>query len=678
MSLPVSRRFSCAAVEHPKDGTVFAAVTAPAELRAWPDIGAGFSGAIDCATLKSGQKQPKPAGAGTVVPGTAGVNQLHVCPIFPGVAAVFTNGSVAYFDLVGGKFSRLDPGPGSDDDPELKPSKRVPNRRSGKVIWSTLVHDQKAGTARLLVLSDMPGLNFTSFRLFRHGAELRLDREAARELKTGGAIMAASFEWPQTLYTINTGGELIRHRLGRGGAPAASSAEEAAPETPEPEPVLKLGSLQLNESAAVLMATLKSAHLLVAGSETGSGRPVVLLINTLFGSLQGYRRLDSGSVQLGTARAGRTLVGVVPIGYDCVLAATGSAVLVCRVNDSALDGTLLAALGSSTVTAGVLDREYALKTGRPSVAHTANWPHSDFDGWGNGVAARDATLRGLAAKLVDQGTNSIPAGIATAAAFDDALAEYIRGCAAGMMKKGAQKTRKFDKPERFVGAKISPHYAVLIANAALAETRYFPLNALVRLVKLGVLSHPECPGLLDAATRPDRTVLLRACLRHLSAIDAPSIMMCLETVHARSAEVDSGFRDDPMDAGDSGQPPVVDESEFATLVRHMICRPCNEQDVVAASRSLSIGAVTAVIALINTWLQKYNEHQHEVLEKIKIPGQIPDLEQLAAWLGYVVDAHFPVQPSHCRPALRVAAPDALILAVRYSLNRANEASVPLS
>ena len=265
-------------------------------------------------------------GGGSAAVGV-GVHCLHTCPVFEGVAVVYADGRVAAFQYTAD--SGLLP-----KKPEVHGNKPPPSpsspaaaaAASSSVVWSSLLFDQKRGTARLVVLTTAlnssgsgGGSTLASFILFATDTGPKLVQETVQAValpapkqqqqqqqqasSMPGAV-AACFQWPKTLYTFWPGGELVAHDLGRGGEQLAKASTSTL-ETLDGKLVVAVSALAVKAPSAskkrtksadaetgVVLEAFNSTHILMAGADAKSKRPVALLWNTTYASLTARVHLD--------------------------------------------------------------------------------------------------------------------------------------------------------------------------------------------------------------------------------------------------------------------------------------------------------------------------------------------------------------------------------------------------
>lgn len=502
------------------------------ELRCWSSVGASFN---DASTLAVGS---------VGVP----IHALHVSAAFDGVVIVFADGSVAACsaDETGLPATLPPVASGLNKQPAANatPSRGKRGRTtvesstaaSSSVVWSEFLFEKKHGTSRV-ALATRSG-EIVSFKLPNEGSKstsgvtLLPERVGAASFVridgiTGTRPAACCFQWPTSLYTLWSDGALTSSEIGRGATDFSGTGGLKC------VTLVVVAALRVPPSdkfpSGLAMASINSGHVLMAGSASADGRPLALLWDTRYGTLQGEASVDAGGDAGGGSRA---VVAAVRTGASGVTVALRSLVSTLPLEESvalASGGSLAAAIGASQATRKVVSASWAAAAYTPALTHTLQWPAAGAadDSWAAETAATDAGLARLGSALADQ--KATP----TEAKFTEMLKEYLVASAKAHCPGGSPHVASA-VILRFAGPASDTARAAGSAGKASAKSeKFFPEAALVQLLQFGGLSHVGCPGLLDAALVDGRTDLLGACIRHLGGLDEDSYIRGLLTLVQR-------------------------------------------------------------------------------------------------------------------------------------------------
>ena len=323
------------------------------------------------------------------------------------------------------------------------------------------------------------------------------------------------------------------------------------------------------------------------------------------------------------------ILSAVRMSASCMVVAAKHAVVALSVQDKAATGTLAAALGSMAVTKTALTEACHHEMAAPIFAHTpadlAGFETAAADGeeagWVAAASARDAELTALGEVLTK------PRTVSTLPKFNEAFTAYLKACMLKKKKLGGQPRGAT------AGPKLSSEMAVAIVQACLKETRYFPEDALVQLVKLHCLTYQQCPELYEAAQKPKRQTLLHACTLHLDGVEEAAVVQCASRLYARDSEASK--QPDPASLGS--------HSEFYAFLRHVMSRTWDESKLVVALQSVTIDAAVGIVQGIRMWLTLHADNQRDALCIAGVVhGPVPTLAQVVMWLGFVIDSLFTV------------------------------------
>lgn len=323
--------------------------------------------------------------------------------------------------------------------------------------------------------------------------------------------------------------------VGKGGGDLGTSSSELTS-----QPIAKFGVFKLARPALTVLTATSSTHVLVVANST-NGSVTALLWDTTYSTLQAELELDKVP-NVGRSKSGP--VGAIRKGPTCAVIAMESSVVAVDIPENATSGTLAGALNKLSDSSAKLAPDWDATVSVPPIAHALRWvpiaqstkPGEDWVARG---AKREAELTKLLAVVLDTKKTS------TFERLMAALEEYFAKFSYTIEPKNPKRAKKI-KVEN--GA--FQYHAIQMMKRLLAEKRYFPGKAIVRLLKRQCISYSHCPGVIEAGLGPTREhkAVLHAAMHHLDGVNENVVISCLETLFARK---DDGQAED-------GQEPELD------------------------------------------------------------------------------------------------------------------------